>query len=153
MQLIRGIITEDPSRHRFALSQVVCERLDWRRANGQLKDMSCRAAMLRMHRDGLIQLPPPRRRHYNSTLHRHRTPQGGTGVTDHRPRRCATGCTYDRSPISATRSPAAGSYLQIKAASAVSMRPGADGRAKATHTISLLLTLPKRLLYAASQDG
>ena len=42
LQLIRTIIAEDSSRHRFALSQVVCERLHWRRANGQLKDMSCR---------------------------------------------------------------------------------------------------------------
>ena len=75
MRLIRTIIAEDPSRHRFALSQVVCERLHWRRANGQLKDMSCRVAMLRMHRDGLIPLPAPRRRHYNGTLHRRRTPQ------------------------------------------------------------------------------
>ena len=75
MRLIRAIIAEDPNRHRFALSQVVCERLHWRRANGQLKDMSCRVAMLRMHRDGLIQLPAPRRRHYNGTLHRRRTPQ------------------------------------------------------------------------------
>ena len=75
LQLIRTIIAEDPSRHRFALSQVVCERLHWRRANGQLKDMSCRVAMLRMHRDGLIPLPAPRRRHSNGTLHRRRTPQ------------------------------------------------------------------------------
>ena len=61
MRLIRTIIAEDPSRHRFALSQVVCERLDWRRANGQLKDMSCRVAMLRMHRDGLsLQRPDAR---------------------------------------------------------------------------------------------
>ena len=48
LQLIRTIIADDPSRHRFALSQVVCERLHWRRANGQLKDMSCRVAMLRI---------------------------------------------------------------------------------------------------------
>ena len=75
LQLIRTIIAEDSSRHRFALSQVVCERLHWRRANGQLKDMSCRVAMLRMHRDGLIPLPAPRRRHSNGTLHRRRTPQ------------------------------------------------------------------------------
>ena len=75
MQLIRALIAEDPPRHRFALSRVVCERLDWRRANGQLKDMSCRVAMLRMHRDGLIRLPAPRRPHYNGTLHRRRTPQ------------------------------------------------------------------------------
>ena len=75
LELIRAIIAEDPSRHRFALSKLVCERLAWRRANGQLKDMSCRVAMLRMHRDGLIRLPPPRRRHYNGTLHRRRTAQ------------------------------------------------------------------------------
>ena len=75
LELIRTIIAEDSSRHRFALSQVVCERLHWRRANGQLKDMSCRVAMLRMHRDGLIPLPAPRRRHSNGTLHRRRTPQ------------------------------------------------------------------------------
>ena len=75
MRLIRAIIAEDPNRHRFALSQVVCERLHWRRANGQLKDMSCRVAMLRMHRDGLIPLPAPRRRHSNGTLHRRRTPR------------------------------------------------------------------------------
>ena len=73
--MIRAIIAEDPRRHRYALSQVVCERLHWRRANGQLKDMSCRVAMLRMHRAGLIRLPPPRRRHSNGTLHRRRTPQ------------------------------------------------------------------------------
>ena len=37
--------------------------------------MSCRVAMLRMHRDGLIPLPAPRRPHHNGTLHRRRTPQ------------------------------------------------------------------------------
>ena len=75
LQLIRALIAADPSRSRAALSRLVCERLDWRRANGQLKDMSCRVAMLRMHRDGLIQLPPPRHRHGNGTLHRRRTAQ------------------------------------------------------------------------------
>jgi hypothetical protein len=32
----------------------------WYKFDGGLKEMSCRVAMLRMHRDGLIQLPPPR---------------------------------------------------------------------------------------------
>jgi hypothetical protein len=32
----------------------------WYKPDGGLKEMSCRVAMLRMHRDGLIQLPPPR---------------------------------------------------------------------------------------------
>ena len=38
----------------------MCEALPWRRENGALKDMSCRVALLRMHGDGLITLPPPR---------------------------------------------------------------------------------------------
>jgi hypothetical protein len=35
--------------------------LQWYKADGGLKGMSCRVAMLRMHADGLIHLPPPRR--------------------------------------------------------------------------------------------
>ena len=38
----------------------VCEGLGWRRPSGELKDMSCRVALLRMEVDGLIRLPPPR---------------------------------------------------------------------------------------------
>ena len=81
--------------------RLVCERLHWRRANGQLKDMSCRVAMLRMHRDGLIQLPGPRQHAcYNGTPAPPPYPAGRTGVADHRPRRCAVRrCSYDRSPI------------------------------------------------------
>ena len=36
-----------------------CRELHWLRPDGRLKDMSCRVAMLRMHREGLIRLPPP----------------------------------------------------------------------------------------------
>jgi hypothetical protein len=38
----------------------VCETFDWRKPDGSLKDMSCRVALLRMHREGLIELPAPR---------------------------------------------------------------------------------------------
>jgi hypothetical protein len=38
----------------------VCERLNWRRPDGRLKDMSCRVALLRMQADGLIALPAPK---------------------------------------------------------------------------------------------
>ena len=38
----------------------MCEVLNWVRPNGTLKDMSCRVAMLRMEKDGLIELPPPK---------------------------------------------------------------------------------------------
>jgi len=59
IELIRELLTV-PQISRFRLSREVCERLNWRRANGQLKDMSCRVALLRMQADGLITLPPPR---------------------------------------------------------------------------------------------
>ena len=75
LELIRSLMAEHPGHHRLALSRLVCERLDWRRPNGGLKDMSCRVAMLRMHRDGLIQLPPPQQACYNGRLRRRRTPQ------------------------------------------------------------------------------
>lgn len=45
--------------HRLAISRALCEQLDWRRPDGRLRDMSARVALLRMERDGLLQLPPP----------------------------------------------------------------------------------------------
>ena len=58
--LIRQLIAEDPTRTRAELSRLTCRALQWRKADGGLKDMSARVAMLRMHEDGLIELPPPR---------------------------------------------------------------------------------------------
>jgi hypothetical protein len=57
---IRSLIGTEPRPNRQQLSYRVCELFDWRKADGSLKDMSCRVALLRMHRDGLIELPPPR---------------------------------------------------------------------------------------------
>lgn len=37
----------------------MCQWLDWRSANGKLKEVSCRVALLRLHRRGVIPLPPP----------------------------------------------------------------------------------------------
>lgn len=59
-EIICALIAASPPLSRFGLSREVCERLNWRRANGKLKDMSCRVALLRMQADGLITLPPPR---------------------------------------------------------------------------------------------
>jgi Domain of unknown function (DUF4338) len=60
IELIRALIAQLPPLNRARLSRAVCERLNWRRADGRLKDMSCRVALLRMQADGLITLPPPR---------------------------------------------------------------------------------------------
>ena len=40
----------------------MCVRLDWLKPNGQLKDMTCRVAMLRRQADGLFTLPAARGR-------------------------------------------------------------------------------------------
>jgi hypothetical protein len=55
------LITDNPQYHRADLSREVCRILQWYKADGGLKEMSCRVVMLRMHADGLIQLPTPRR--------------------------------------------------------------------------------------------
>lgn len=60
IELIRALIGASPPLNRAHLSREVCKQFHWRRADGRLKDMSARLAMLRMQADGLISLPPPR---------------------------------------------------------------------------------------------
>lgn len=61
IDLIRQLIADDPRLNRAQLSRMVCDKLGWMRPDGRRKDMSCRVAMLRMHRDGLIILPKPKK--------------------------------------------------------------------------------------------
>ncbi len=58
---IRRLIISNSGFHRAELSRHVCRILQWFKPDGGLKDMSCRVAMLRMHKDGIINLPPPRK--------------------------------------------------------------------------------------------
>jgi len=60
IEQVRDIIRTSPQMSRQQLSYRVCEVFDWRKLDGSLKDMSCRVALLRMHREGLIELPAPR---------------------------------------------------------------------------------------------
>lgn len=76
LDAIESLIRDNPQAHRAALSRMVCELVDWRRPNGLLKDMSCRVAMLRMHDDGLIRLPPPLTSNGNGRRRPARTPAG-----------------------------------------------------------------------------
>ncbi len=66
--LIRRLIAEDPARTRAERSRLTCRALHWHKPDGGLKDMSARVAMLRMHDDGLITLPPPRGKRPDPTL-------------------------------------------------------------------------------------
>ncbi len=65
---IRALTASNPPLNRAALSRRVCEELGWRRQDGRLKDMSCRVAMLRMEKDGLMVLPPPLTKNGNGRL-------------------------------------------------------------------------------------
>ncbi len=65
IERIRQLIARKPQRNRLQLSRLVCDELGWVRPDGRRKDMSCRVAMLRMHRDDLISLPPPQGRNGN----------------------------------------------------------------------------------------
>jgi len=59
MDWIRRLMASEPKLNRAQLSRRVCSELHWLRPDGRSKEMSCRVAMLRMQRDGLITLPRP----------------------------------------------------------------------------------------------
>lgn len=59
LETIRAWISEK-TLCRAQLANRVCQEFGWINAAGKLKTMSCRVAMLRMHRAGLIELPAPR---------------------------------------------------------------------------------------------
>lgn len=42
---------------RTRLSELFCEKYNWKKVNGTIKDVSCRVAFLRMEADGLLTLP------------------------------------------------------------------------------------------------
>jgi hypothetical protein len=58
IQTIKRLMERDPSLKRSPLSRMLCALWDWTKPNGELKDMTCRVALTRMHADGLITLPP-----------------------------------------------------------------------------------------------
>jgi len=58
---INHLIETDPTVTRQSLSRKFCRKVDWRKPDGGLKDMSCRVAFLKMDKDGLIRLPAPKR--------------------------------------------------------------------------------------------
>lgn len=61
LERIKSVIKHNPGFNRTRLSTEVCRMFQWLKPDGKLKDMSCRVAMLRMEKDGLIRLPPSTR--------------------------------------------------------------------------------------------
>jgi len=75
IEKIRTIIKESPEKHRTHISRIVCETFNWYKPDGKLKEMSCRVALLRMERDGLLVLPPPRTKNSNGKITVQKTSQ------------------------------------------------------------------------------
>lgn len=76
LNLIRQIISHGPQTTRVQISRDVCAAFSWFKPDGGLKEMSCRVALLKLMRAGLIELPPPRRPHNNGIKAGRRTVQG-----------------------------------------------------------------------------
>ena len=58
---LREFIAAHPASSRWKLSRQLCETLDWKQANGTLRDIVCRGLLLLLERAGEIALPPVRR--------------------------------------------------------------------------------------------
>ena len=63
IEQIRQLMQQYPTLLRTPLSRKLCELFAWTKPNGELKDMSCRVALLRMQAHGLITLPASRMPH------------------------------------------------------------------------------------------
>jgi hypothetical protein len=70
---IRHLSESSPGISRRALSIRFCEHWEWRKPDGGLKEMSCRVAFLKMHREGLICLPPAKGTLNTARIHTRRS--------------------------------------------------------------------------------
>lgn len=58
---IRKLIADNPQEGRSALSRKICQAWNWAQPNGHLKDMVCRGLLLRLEKEGHIELPARKR--------------------------------------------------------------------------------------------
>jgi len=72
VSFIQQLIAAHPAASRRELSKLLCQAWNWIQPNGALRDMVCRGLMLKLHREGLIQLPPVRRIPRNPLAERNR---------------------------------------------------------------------------------
>ena len=70
---IRDLISNVAGINRRAISIRFCEHWEWRKPDGGLKEMSCRVALLKMHREALIRLPQTQRPHNKACIHTQRS--------------------------------------------------------------------------------
>jgi hypothetical protein len=60
LERIGQLMVANPQWSRYRLSVALAEEWQWRNGAGRLKDMAVRTLLLKLHRRGLIELPPPR---------------------------------------------------------------------------------------------
>ena len=70
---IHNLIDTTRGINRARLSAAFCEQFGWRKPDGGLKDMSCRVAFLKMHREGIITLPPTQKPFNRARKHTQRS--------------------------------------------------------------------------------
>jgi hypothetical protein len=80
---IRARIEKDQELTRTELSREVCRWMNWRAPNGELREMTCRLALLDLEKRGELVLPPKR-----SSTRTAMAAQRWEGISD-RPLRCA----------------------------------------------------------------
>ena len=61
IERIQATVDAEPQLSRGELSRRVCQWMDWHSAAGRLQEMSCRKALLKLHRHGALRLPVARR--------------------------------------------------------------------------------------------
>jgi hypothetical protein len=70
LHFVRQLITQHPEASRAQLAQKLCAEWNWVQANGVLRTGVCRTLLVRLHRAGLIELPPARHVFFNPRLAR-----------------------------------------------------------------------------------
>jgi len=81
IDFIRRLITANPEDGRCALSRKICRAWNWVQPNGQLKEMICRGLLLRLEKEGYIELPARKNTPYNPFIHRIPPPLGAIDDT------------------------------------------------------------------------
>jgi hypothetical protein len=52
-----NVIKNNPSWHQTRLSKEICELWNWKRVDGNLKDMACRTMLLKFEKQNFLKLP------------------------------------------------------------------------------------------------
>ena len=58
VERLKEVLAANETVSRAGTSRLICNELNWRMADGRLKEMACRVALLEMERDGVLRLPP-----------------------------------------------------------------------------------------------